>query len=810
MHVLVYGGVSYSYRRRDQGWPEFSEDAVADAYGLTARAFGMGRIDDRVFIILRELQGERAGGYPFTLLIDPGEQFWGRFGWNAARAIASLFQGGQTIGDRLLRDAAQLSNDALDEAFGSLPLAPVQRALTESREMNNPREVWVDAMVSDAPIVVQAPALGLTARPSIEWMTAMLEGLPTGFRPGKGWLIGGGAGYARHFGVHLILDDSPLAKPSRPVPTQRYWTDWQRIWHYAPLSRILEPYNQTPVWRWPEPVGAVMAGVAELAGWLDTSDIPESWWERLALGGSADPPFAEDVRNVAYEKALSGTGEMSDGQARFVLAHAASHPVKLNASVLDRVLPVRLAQIFRERRFRPWEACDALPLSPHQRRNVVDQYLSAESMDDLPSALLELSRSIVMDLNSIRAATSQVTRVASWSGPLKVWLLMQNSLLWDLLAPKIAVWARVRMDQGANGWADDYLFFGDAANPPADRVSTLANALLELWDDPAFELKQRERWTRVIADPAIRANVPLETKVRLARRADTTEVWQPFRFLLYLFYGDASATGRPQLSDSERNLLNQEFSELLRSSVNLKRPPLLEELVDWLDIQPRPDLLAALENMNPPRTDRSTWQSWVGGLEALKLFVKWFMDRDQTEVSLGREEAQRVASLALFGDVPGDRSSLPLGWDLGRALNCIRHVDDESLNLVVKEGLARHNEAFGQRFLDYCDLSDALLARSRVDEKRQMLRSAHDANPDGFIEFVKNRLQQCEDTAQEREWPHVDAAVFKYLCEPGADDVLRRLARKRGETVASTRERINRIRLRYSEGEGSGISVKQQ
>src|ERR1035437_4096181 len=214
------------------------------------------------------------------------------------------------------------------------------------------------------------------------------------------------------------------------------------------------------------------------------------------------PPLHPNLALVepAESHLQGGTGEMSDGQARFVLAHAASHPVKLNASVLDRVLPVRLAQIFRERRFRPWEACDALPLSPHQRRNVVDQYLSPESMDDLPSALLELSRSIVMDLNSIRAATSQVTRVASWSGPLKVWLLMQNSLLWDLLAPKIAVWARVRMDQGANGWADDYLFFGDAANPPADRVSTLANALLELWDDPAFELKQRERWTRVIAD----------------------------------------------------------------------------------------------------------------------------------------------------------------------------------------------------------------------------------------------------------------------------------------------------------------------
>lgn len=91
--LLAYGGTSFSERRRIGPWPAIPEATLRDSYGLQPNAwcFGMGVLTGQPFLIFRQRQNvENRGGYPFSLLLDPGPDLWQRFEWNGAAVIAAL------------------------------------------------------------------------------------------------------------------------------------------------------------------------------------------------------------------------------------------------------------------------------------------------------------------------------------------------------------------------------------------------------------------------------------------------------------------------------------------------------------------------------------------------------------------------------------------------------------------------------------------------------------------------------------------------------------------------------------------------
>src|SRR5262249_10799788 len=93
--LLAYGGTSFSERRRIGQWPAVPEATLRDPEGLTATSwcYGVGTLGKQPFVILRQRQNiEQRGGYPFSLLLDPGEEVWQRFGWNGAALVAAILQ----------------------------------------------------------------------------------------------------------------------------------------------------------------------------------------------------------------------------------------------------------------------------------------------------------------------------------------------------------------------------------------------------------------------------------------------------------------------------------------------------------------------------------------------------------------------------------------------------------------------------------------------------------------------------------------------------------------------------------------------
>src|SRR5580704_6404120 len=93
MRLLAYGGTSYNQRRRLGEWPEIPQGVLQDLYGMPGDqvSFGLGILNELAFLIIRQRQNiSNRDGYAYTLLLDPGEDTWEQFGWNAARFYLAI------------------------------------------------------------------------------------------------------------------------------------------------------------------------------------------------------------------------------------------------------------------------------------------------------------------------------------------------------------------------------------------------------------------------------------------------------------------------------------------------------------------------------------------------------------------------------------------------------------------------------------------------------------------------------------------------------------------------------------------------
>jgi hypothetical protein len=139
--LLAYGGTSYSERKRLGNWPVADYAAMGDRYALAdgALSYGVGLAGGSPFLIARLIQNEaRRGGYPYTLLFDPGQAAWLRFEWNGAALLMSLLNDERTRAS--LFDDVEMCDEALLTRLISALAVPSDRALSPNAE--ELRDLW--------------------------------------------------------------------------------------------------------------------------------------------------------------------------------------------------------------------------------------------------------------------------------------------------------------------------------------------------------------------------------------------------------------------------------------------------------------------------------------------------------------------------------------------------------------------------------------------------------------------------------------------------------------------------------------------
>jgi len=262
--ILAYGGISYSERVRVGRWPAIEYGAMGDRYAAREQplSFGVGVVGGPPFVILRQIQDPgRRGGYPYTLLLDPGREAWEKVHWNGALLVKELLADPE-MADILLRRVEAWSERIMREFVRRL--APLDDGWNATCGASILNYLWLGVQLREDPLIVGSEDGVFDRAAGPEWLASHLAGLPACFRLGCGWLLGGGLVQAKAFGTRLVYDpETGKSTPSVPPAIRNgldLWAAWIELQH-SDCGPALEVLSATPACDWPFPPSSILEAV---------------------------------------------------------------------------------------------------------------------------------------------------------------------------------------------------------------------------------------------------------------------------------------------------------------------------------------------------------------------------------------------------------------------------------------------------------------------------------------------------------------------------------------------------------------------
>ncbi len=465
--LLAYGGTSFSERRKIGTWPSIPEATLRDTYGLAVNtwSFGLGTLGKEPFVILRQRQNtENRGGYPFSLLFDPGEEAWQRFNWNAAAVVSSLLNAEEPVRNLLFENPERCSADALERIVAELmPRRPVGATLING-SADGIQSLCIASCASAEPLVASSASLGLPERLDADRMTHSLEPLPLCFRLGAGWLVGGGAAHGRALGANLVIDEQAGVEADRVEQLtelgHRYWLAWK-----SPAERpLVTPLEPKPIWSWDVEPAVFLDSLILLQDVLNAIEPREELLERVEQKPKTTTALDAQIQQSTAALLARGSGPLGPRASQWLLSLSLRDKRKVDertASRLDR------KTVFDElRRFGipPKAVPRQLQLARDVRVGVWVDYLDrlrAEVRKNLETALDQLSP----DLN--QEEREQLAHAALLALPgsdekLPEWdRLRKDPDLWTMLQPVLRDEALVRFRRRDKSAAEAYLVLAD-------------------------------------------------------------------------------------------------------------------------------------------------------------------------------------------------------------------------------------------------------------------------------------------------------------------------------------------------------------
>ena len=307
--ILAYGGNSYSERVRVGRWPAIERGAMGDRYATSEQAlsFGVGLTGGLPFLILRQIQDSRQrGGYPYTVLLDPGREVWEKVGWNGASLVKDLLNNAD-MAEILLRRVEDWDEGAMATFVHRLRRHTEEANSAEAIPVLN--RLWLGMQSRETPLIVSSQDAVFDGFVEPTALAVCLAKLPACFRLGGGWLVGGGKVQAKAYGSVLVFDpdtdERTPALSSVTVDGAALWTAWNELRQSRDCGPALDVLSATPTYEWPFPVGSILAAVhsrhtaiiheaaRQIAGRENISpDIGSSyalWWN--VTHGSGSLPF---------------------------------------------------------------------------------------------------------------------------------------------------------------------------------------------------------------------------------------------------------------------------------------------------------------------------------------------------------------------------------------------------------------------------------------------------------------------------------------------------------------------------------------
>lgn len=493
--LLAYGGTSFSERRKIGPWPAVPEATLRDTYGLTATTwcFGVGTLGKQPFVILRQRQNiENRGGYPFSLLFDPGEEAWLRFGYNAAALAAAILNTDDSVRELLLQTPERCSAEALERVAAEL----LPRRGPANGAGENLQLLCLASCVSPEPVVASASSLGLHEKLDPERMAGLLEILPPCYRLATGWLVGGGAAHGRALGANLVIDEQAAVDQDRlqqHIETgRRYWQAWE-----FPANRPLAaPLESKPVWTWDVEPARYLDGLVLLQDVLTAIDPGEGLFERVEQKQESTAALDNQIEQAATALLTRGSGPLGPKASQWMLALSLRDKRKVDAKTAGRLDRKVVFDELRRFGIPPKAVPRQLQIARDVRVGLWLDYLDRLRGDvrkNLESALDQLGPDLTQEEREQLAHAALLALPASDEKLIDWDRFRKDPDLWTMLQPVLRDEALVRFRRHDRTAAEAYLAMGE--DPGGIEARTL--------------LPQKEDFARLVDEiRAMRKNRP--------------------------------------------------------------------------------------------------------------------------------------------------------------------------------------------------------------------------------------------------------------------------------------------------------------
>ncbi len=410
--LLAYGGTSFSERRRIGQWPAIPEATLRDSYGLAANTwcYGMGVIESQPFLIFRQRQNvEQRGGYPFSLLLDPGEPVWERFGWNAAALVEALLLANP---DLLFQNPETCSSEALERVAGGVN---GESAVPKLSPLSN-----LVAASALEPVLV-----GSSNRPDPGAFAAAFAALPVCFRASRGWLVGGGSAHGKALGANLVIDDQVAVDPAPWIETGRRLLEaWQP-----------HPQAQRPLWTWDENPTDYFDAILLLRE-IETAPGPSD--ELIERAGNARA-LQPEIDQAISKLLTRGSDPLGPKASALLIGFVLQKARKLDSGVAERLHPEAVMAELRRFGSPPKRVPKGLPIPRELRVRMWLDYLDSlrsdvrkslsDALEQLAPVAPEERQALVQ--HALAALPGSDEKLTEWNK------FQQDEETWMLLAPSL-------------------------------------------------------------------------------------------------------------------------------------------------------------------------------------------------------------------------------------------------------------------------------------------------------------------------------------------------------------------------------------
>lgn len=588
---LAYGGTRFDERARIGVWPVIPLGALGDFYGLRpdADAYGVGILESRPFLIFRrQLIADSRGGYPLTLLLDPGEAVWANSRWHAAALLNELLKSPAL--EQLVQTPEKCTAADVVAPFLNIPEeAPITPIFGSSLGRQLAYSVF-----RQRTLILTPAQLGLQRRPKPEWVTTTLASSFPAFRIGAGWLIGGGSAHASAFGVKLILDDQgdPGSNPPDASSSMAIFQSVDTLNHHPSSLNSLSPYFEKPVWLWPHSTEQVEQGLRLLAD-LSTDAGPEDSFEKTR-GYSPDLPFAGFIRTTAVDRAVRSQGILKGPRAWLILEEALAQRFEIVPPLAERLGADFFLQELPARGYPPAPLPPTIQLGPdllvHLWKQCLNetigppQALLIHLLEQLPAVQQDKLEELVQV-----AMQKNIDDFGPWSK------LANNPRIGNIVRKRIREELGRRLKESPRDFdAKAYLLYGDDpglkkleadlnAFPNAGDAKQIAVDCVSTWIEmlKSDDRDKAEECLQNLACSPLRSWIPIVLKTKVIESIDERNAaWRRFEVLVRLFGGEkdhcSSAANGEELRD-----LDFELQELFEASP-MNHVPLLARLKSCL------------------------------------------------------------------------------------------------------------------------------------------------------------------------------------------------------------------------------------